>query len=57
MIRCYCLLTIKCITTFKCGVINLHFLLQTVLLADILPTLIIKITAPFYMQKIKYRYT
>lgn len=26
----------------------------TVLLADILPTLIIKITAPFYMQKIKY---
>ena len=57
MIRCCCLLTIKCITTFKCGVINLHFPLQTVLLADILPTLIIKITAPFYMQKIKYRYT
>ncbi|KAJ7383425.1 G1/S-specific cyclin cln3 [Desmophyllum pertusum] len=27
---------------------------QTVLLADILPTLIIKITAPFYMQKNKY---
>ncbi|XP_068703024.1 battenin-like [Montipora foliosa] len=26
----------------------------TVLLADILPTVIIKLTAPFYMQKIKY---
>ena len=29
---------------------------QTVLLADILPTLIIKITAPFYMQRIPYRW-
>lgn len=27
----------------------------TVLLADILPSLLIKVTAPFYMQKIKYR--
>ena len=44
-------------SSFKCGVITFHFPLQTVLLADILPTLIIKITAPFYMQKIKYRYT
>lgn len=35
--------------------IFLFILFQTVLLADILPTLIIKITAPFYMQRIPYR--